>query len=458
MIIPSQYNGFDHQGRRTFNVDAGIGEAMLISAALGGGTAAATGQDPLKGALLGAALGGVGGSMFGGAAGAGTGAATGAGAAGTTAAELAAAEAATGAATGATAGIGAGATNAVAPWATDITGFNTLASEAGQAPSMFNTALDFAKQHPYMTAGLGLTAASALAPKYRPPEAEKYDGPLSKFRYDPFNYTPYTPVPPNPPYRAQYAGGGITALAQGGGLNVPTGPVERMSQQVVGAGGMYPQSQMDRTYFATPTQMPTSAEVVNADYEPATNPYTGVMMAKGGQAMLGNIDDLIETAKTTRGGMANLYGKARSDDADALAAISKMQQQRASRRNMMAEGGIAALKEGSFVVPADVVSHIGNGSTDAGITALNKKLGAKPIRGGGDGMSDSIPTSIEGKQKARVADGEAVVEPEMVKRIGKGSSKEGAKKLYDMMDKVRKARTGTVKQGKQINPSKYVPA
>ena len=121
-------------------------------------------------------------------------------------------------------------------------------------------------------------------------------------------------------------------------------------------------------------------------------------------------------------------------------------------------GGVPHLREGSFVVPADVVSHFGNGSTDAGLTALHKHLGAQPIMGHGDGMSDDIATTIEGKQPARVANGEAVVHPDKVKALGNGSTDAGAKKLYAMMNKVRKARTGTTKQGKQIKAEKYLPA
>jgi hypothetical protein len=80
------------------------------------------------------------------------------------------------------------------------------------------------------------------------------------------------------------------------------------------------------------------------------------------------------------------------------------------------------------------------------------------LNGQGDGMSDSIPATIEGKQPARLADGEFVVPADVVSHIGNGSSKAGSKRLYAMLDKVRKARTGHTKQGKQINPSKYMPA
>ena len=127
-----------------------------------------------------------------------------------------------------------------------------------------------------------------------------------------------------------------------------------------------------------------------------------------------------------------------------------------------AEGGImglaaGGLRDGAFVIPADVVSHFGNGSSEAGLAFLAKKLGATPIKGKGDGMSDSIDTTIEGRQPAKVANEEALVSPEKVAALGKGDAKKGAKVLYAMMDRVRKARTGTKKQGKQIKPDKYAP-
>jgi hypothetical protein len=80
------------------------------------------------------------------------------------------------------------------------------------------------------------------------------------------------------------------------------------------------------------------------------------------------------------------------------------------------------------------------------------------LNGNGDGMSDSIPATIEGKQPARLADGEFVIPADVVSHLGNGSSKAGSKRLYAMLDKVRHARTGNKKQGKEINPAKYMPA
>jgi hypothetical protein len=122
----------------------------------------------------------------------------------------------------------------------------------------------------------------------------------------------------------------------------------------------------------------------------------------------------------------------------------------------LAAGGVAGLgkgglKDGAFIVPADVVAHLGNGSNDAGQKLLARGLGARPIKGKGDGMSDSIPTSIEGKQPAKVADGEAYIPPEVVKKVG-------SKRLYDMMAKIRKARTNTTRQAPEVDPRKFMPA
>jgi hypothetical protein len=80
------------------------------------------------------------------------------------------------------------------------------------------------------------------------------------------------------------------------------------------------------------------------------------------------------------------------------------------------------------------------------------------LDGDGDGMSDSIPATIEGKQEARLADGEFVIPADVVSHIGNGSSKAGSKQLYAMLDRIRKARTGHTKQGKEIKPHKYMPA
>ncbi len=81
----------------------------------------------------------------------------------------------------------------------------------------------------------------------------------------------------------------------------------------------------------------------------------------------------------------------------------------------------------------------------------------KYLRGETDGMADELRTSIDGDQPAALSHGEFVVPADVVSHLGNGNSDAGAKKLYQMMDHVRQARTGTKKQGKEINPDKFMP-
>jgi hypothetical protein len=82
----------------------------------------------------------------------------------------------------------------------------------------------------------------------------------------------------------------------------------------------------------------------------------------------------------------------------------------------------------------------------------------REVVGNGDGMSDSVPADIEGVQEARLADGEFVIPADVVADIGNGSSDAGSKKLYDMMDRVRMARHGTTEQPPEIKAERLMPA
>lgn len=110
-----------------------------------------------------------------------------------------------------------------------------------------------------------------------------------------------------------------------------------------------------------------------------------------------------------------------------------------SNLRLMASGGSINMDNGSFVVDARTVSELGNGSSNAGIEHL-QKMGGQPIRGPGDGVSDSIPASIGGRQPARVARDEVIFPPQAVRRLGGGNEQRGTQKLYAMMDKAHAAR------------------
>ena len=119
--------------------------------------------------------------------------------------------------------------------------------------------------------------------------------------------------------------------------------------------------------------------------------------------------------------------------------VNAMQQ----RLSQMAVGGLAALAGGG-------TSHLGDYSD-----------GGRLLRGPGDGVSDSIPAMIGNKQPARLADGEFVVPARIVSELGNGSTEAGARKLYAMMDRVQRARRKTVGKGrvaKNTRADKYLPA
>jgi hypothetical protein len=137
----------------------------------------------------------------------------------------------------------------------------------------------------------------------------------------------------------------------------------------------------------------------------------------------------------------------------------------------MMSSGLAAFKEGGRPKSRRLMDEKGlggipyydfMGERGGNLDSVEKNFaqGGTPrfLSGGGDGMSDDIPAVIGNKQPARLADGEFVIPADVVSHIGNGSSKAGAKKLYEMMDKIRKERTGRTRQAPAIKPDRYMPA
>lgn len=106
---------------------------------------------------------------------------------------------------------------------------------------------------------------------------------------------------------------------------------------------------------------------------------------------------------------------------------------------------------------APVFAPVRQGPVQAAQGGLMGLAKGRYLNGSTDGMADKIPANIEGTQPARLSHGEFVIPADVVSHLGNGNSESGAQRLYDMMDRIRKARTGTTKQGKQINPDKFMP-
>ena len=194
------------------------------------------------------------------------------------------------------------------------------------------------------------------------------------------NYFPdagYTRVAAKGGSISAYAEGGATPYIQG---SPAQGSVEHMSNEnAVGANTGYPQAGISQGAYATPWQTPISRNVLEGAADTGVNPISGEMnFANGGLSNLGGYSD-----------------------------------------------------------------------------------GGRLLRGPGDGVSDSIPAVIGKKQPARLADGEFVVPARIVSEIGNGSTEAGARKLYAMMDRVQQARGKTVGKGKvakNTRADKYLPA
>jgi hypothetical protein len=190
-----------------------------------------------------------------------------------------------------------------------------------------------------------------------------------------------------------------------------------------GSGGDGGIGDIARLLTARNSQTPFS-EVKNAAYRPNSNLAAGNLYEAS----------VAPTSQTTSSGIEQLQS--------ARAAQPFTMFGESPETETMAKGGPIYMARGGL----------------SGIAPREYAAGGKFLNGPGDGTSDSIRANIEGRQEARLADGEFVIPADVVSHIGNGSSKAGAKKLYAMMDKIRHARTGTTKMGKTIKADKYLPA
>jgi hypothetical protein len=153
---------------------------------------------------------------------------------------------------------------------------------------------------------------------------------------------------------------------------------------------------------------------------------------------------------------------AAQEEAAGLEALNKANPTRAERRSATDEA-VAKGAESAEVIEGRPASDVIKDKpvrtlATGGILALARGGAPRYLNGASDGMADKIPARIDGGQEARLSHGEFVIPADVVGHLGNGNSEAGANRLYAMMDRIRKARTGTTKQGKQINPDKFLVA
>jgi hypothetical protein len=346
---------------------------------------------------------------------------------------------------------------------------NVINQGMQQPPNPFMQAYEYVdKMHP-LSKGLGayglLSASGALRQEGASPPGQKTFN-------NPYHFSPnFKGTHPNPndyqytPRYPSYASGGITSLAMGG--PAPQTNFANPSQSMMGT------SQYD---------MPTDPMSGNIANRMASGGVTDVPGYKRGgdmdiydaslrfANMLDNPsrytppDTRFQSVDTFRDTNPNTATKLADEAAETR---RKAIEQRSyvntgakfptvSRRPGQLDLGPVGGERGKYDNQESILAAQG------GIMGYNLggyANGGNPrlLRGPGDGMSDNIPATIANRQPARLADGEFVVPADVVSHLGNGSTEAGAKKLHEMMNSVRKARTGNPKQGKKINPSKFMP-
>lgn len=381
----------------------GFGEAALMSAVIGGGVSAAKGEDPLKGALLGGALGGIGNLL-----------------------SPVAPVVAGGALTPAVAG--SALTPAVAETALLSSAANPFAAQAANqaaqtavaatsAPALAAEQLALGQAAiPSITANAqqaGLVNAASQIPK----EAVTSPGGIDKL----LNWAGNLSTPEKLLY------GGTAALAAPAVMSMFKGKKEEGGKEEY--DGPLKKFKYDPSRY-TPLEVtpPTPYQPVYKDYRN----YAG----GGAIEAMSNANAV---GANTGYPMANIQP----------GAYATPYQQPISRNVLTgsADTGVNPMT-GEMQFVRGGIANLGRYSDYAS--------GGRMLKGPGDGMSDDIPATIAGKQPARLANEEFVVPADVVSHLGNGSSEAGAKQLYKMMERVRKARTGNKKQGKQINPERYL--
>jgi hypothetical protein len=318
------------------------------------------------------------------------------------------------------------------------TPMTSVLSPPSALESGMNTAIKFAKENPF-TAMTGAYGAANMLGLMKPSgetfNDKEYDGPLNKYRLsddfqtgsanpEDFQYTP-----------RRYALGGV----------MDAGPVQAMSDQ----NNM---QEYQRAMTATGGQVANFAK--GGSLSDSIDSYQRMLSGKPMEppARSADVGIYYDQDPDTRYQDPLTAAQIRQAKVNQRAYVSPPVAKRPTPMGQLQMASVKPRKQGGGDVEAASggIMHSSLGGYAAG---GNPRL----LKGPGDGMSDNIPATINGRQPARLADGEFVIPADVVSHLGNGSTEAGAKQLHAMMNKVRKARTGNPKQGKNIRPQKYIP-
>jgi hypothetical protein len=311
----------------------------------------------------------------------------------------------------------------------------------------FDSALNFMNNNKFLTGTLavaGLNAMGAFDPNQSQMPDKKYSGSLSRYRMSP-NFQPSRATPNV--YTPRYAAQGGIMMAAGG-----TYDDEPMSDDMGMAMGGIASYSRGRSVRRASSQDELNDYMKMMEGEAPEQAPAPSYVGSTGIIPLDNMNTRYKDALN-----ASMIRMGEAGSRANYTPYSKMQRPNALGGINLSAPGVKKEAASSSDDERDAAA--------GGIMQADKynmggyASGSVPrlLKGPGDGMSDNIPASIDGRQPARLADGEFVIPADVVSGLGNGSTEAGAKHLHKMMTDVRKARTGNPKQGKEIVAQKYLP-
>ncbi len=331
-------------------------------------------------------------------------------------------------------------------------GFNKAKEFAGEAGK-------FAKENPLLTTGGIMLAQNMMQPSNEQPAKKKYSGSGGgggDFKYGDPSTGRYVPIFEPTAYAI---GGPVEQMSAQNALGANTGyPMANLQTP------MYTNPQMSRptaTNVVSPSA-DTGVDTYTGEIRMAsggkTNAFEEMMREEEARRKKEIAQSRAETEQEAKSqaGRAKPYSRTQSTNTPYAAAIKEFQ---ALSKKYGIPTTAPAKTNVDLMGDQDQIEYAANGGIMHGLGGYSD--GGRLLKGPGDGVSDSIPAVIGSKQPARLADGEFVIPARIVSELGNGSTEAGARKLYAMMERVQKRRGKTVGKGKvavNSKADKHLPA
>jgi hypothetical protein len=341
----------------------------------------------------------------------------------------------------------------------------TSAAPPSKLMEGFNAATKFAKDHPYITAGGIMLADNMMKPSYNNNKKKYSRSGDSNFQYTEPSTGEYTPIFEPTAYAKQgglmgYAVGGPVEQmsaqnAIGGNMMYPQSQLQTPMYSNPMTSRPMPNNVINSGIDA-----PTNAYSGEPRYAEGGKLSAFERMAKEEEIRKKKADAQaeadLEKGQSVAAKGIKPYSRTQSTNSPYAAAVKELQGLGKKYGIKMAA---PAKTNTDLMGDQDQIEYAANGGIMHGLGGYSD--GGRLLKGPGDGVSDSIPAVIGNKQPARLADGEFVIPARIVSELGNGSTEAGARKLYAMMERVQKRRGKTTGKGKvavNSKADKHLPA